>query len=233
MTSTATERHTVDAALPAEALLLGLEDDRVRVRFASGGGTALARIAVPGYTPAEGDRVLVQPTADPGGLYVIGVIRASRAPTVTTPSGASATADGDLIAVRDAGGRIVATLDGRSGELRLAAEGDLRLSAPAGRVLIDAAGDVEIAAGGRLTERARSIAVAAESAAYVIGHFELHAERIVERATDALRTASGLLETRAKHSRTIVARTLELVSRRTSIRSEEDTRVDGKRVLLG
>lgn len=232
-TSAAIDRSSADAThLPAEALVLGVDGDRVRVRYASAAGQATARVAIPGYAPAEGDRVLVQPTAD-AGLYVIGVVRASRPPTVTTPSGASATADGDAIALRDRAGRVVATLDGASGELRLAAEGDLRLSAPAGRVLIDAAGDVEIASGGRLSERARSIVVAAESAAYAIGHFELSAERIVERTTDALRTATGLVETRAKHARTLVTRTFELMSRRTSITSEEDTRVDGKRVLLG
>lgn len=234
MTSAAVERSSVDAALPAEALVLGVEDDRVRVRLAAGErGERTARVALPGYAPAEGDRVLVQATADPGAFYIIGVVRASRPAVVTTPSGASATADGDLLALRDAGGRVIATLDGSTGELRLAAEGDLRLSAPSGRVLIDAASDVEIEAGGRLAQRAKSIAVAAERAAHAIGVFELRAERIIERTTDALRTAEGLLETRAKHARTIVARTFELASRRTTIASEEDTRVDGKRVLLG
>jgi hypothetical protein len=228
----AVDRSTADTpTLPAEALVVGVEGDRVRVRYAASAAQATARVAIPSYAAAEGDRVLVQPTAD-AGLFVIGVVRASRSPILATPSGASATAEGNALSLRDREGHVIATLDGESGELRLAAPGDLKLSA-AGRVIVDAAGDVEIASGGRISQRAKSLVVAAESAVHAIGHFELTAERIVERTTDALRTATGLVETRAKHARTLVARTFELMSRRTSIASEEDTRVDGKRVLLG
>ena len=48
-----------------------------------------------------------------------------------------------------------------------------------------------------------------------------------------LRTVEGLLETRARRARTLVDRGLELLARRTSVVSREDTRIDGKRVLLG
>jgi hypothetical protein len=254
-TNTAIERSPATGASgPSllEALVVGIEDDRARVRLTAGAsaGESAARVAVPGYAPAEGDRVLVQPS-DAGGLYVIGVIHAAvkASAELTTPSGATARAEGDAITLRDAAGRLVATFDGASGALAIVAEGDLRLSAPAGKVQIEAAGDVEIAAGGRVAQRAGeseveigpcavavrspSLAVNAAAASLAIGHLELRAERIVERTVDAFRTVEGLLETRAKHARTLVARTFELFSRRTTIASEEDTRVDGKRVLLG
>lgn len=198
------------ASLPVEALVLGLDEDRVRVRPAAGGaGEIRARVAVPGYLPAEGDRVIVQ-RVEGGGAYVLGVVRASRTPVVVTPAGASASVEGETIALRDAAGRLLLTLDGATGELRLEAQKDLRLSAPSGQVVVEAS--------------AMSLST---------GHYELRAERIVERATDVFRTVESLLETRARHLRAVVSRTLELAGRRTSITSEEDTRVDGKRVLLG
>jgi hypothetical protein len=228
--------RTRAAAIPAltEAVVVGVEGGQVTFRLASGRreqGEGTARVAVPGYSPAAGDRVLVQPIAETGALYVTGVVCAPRAEneaapvTIVTPSGASATAEGDVLALRDAGGRVVATLDGRSGELCLKAGGDLRLSAPSGRVLVEAQSEVEL--------RGAALRVDAAEARLSVGHWELRAERIVERTTDALRTVEGLLETRAKHARAIVSRTLELLSRRTTIVSEEDTRLDGKRVLLG
>jgi hypothetical protein len=99
--------------------------------------------------------------------------------------------------------------------------------------VVEAATEVEVAAGETVRLRGPSLVVSAAEAALAIGHYELRAERIVERTTDAFRTVEGLLETRAKHARVLVARTLELFGRRTTIASEEDTRVDGKRVLLG
>jgi hypothetical protein len=209
-----------------EALVLGIEDDRVRLRAVpgSGGGEMRARVAVLGYTPAEGDRVIAQ-EVEGGGAFILGVVHASRRACVTAPSGASASVDGDRIALRDAEGRVVVTLDGATGELSLSAEKDLRLAAPSGRVLVEAATEVRL--------QGASLAVSAAEAVLAVGHYELHAERIIERTTDALRTASGLVETRAKHARMIVERTLELFGRRTTVASEEDTRIDGKRVLLG
>jgi hypothetical protein len=233
-TSTAVDRADATASLPAEALVLGTDGDRVRVRLVTTGETPKpparpreahelrARVAVPGYLPAEGDRVLVQRVAE-GGVYILGVVHAfhvealPQAPppappgaSVATPSGASASVEGDRIALRDAAGRLLLTLDGATGELRLEAQKDLRLSAPEGRVVVEA-GALDLS----------------------VGHYELRAQRIIERTTDAFRTAEGILETRARHARLLVSRTLELFGRRTTISSEEDTRIDGKRVLLG
>jgi hypothetical protein len=233
-TSTAQAPGHAAGSLPVEALVLGTDEDRVRLRavHGPGGGEIRARVAVPGYTPAEGDRVIAQ-QVEGGGAFILGVVHASQRARVTAPSGASASVEGDLIALRDAEGRVVVTLDGATGELRIAAAKDLRLAAPSGRVVVEAATDVEVAAGETVRLRGPSLVVSAAEAALAIGHYELRAERIVERTTDAFRTVEGLLETRAKHARVLVARTLELFGRRTTIASEEDTRVDGKRVLLG
>jgi hypothetical protein len=223
-TSTAHAPGDAAASLPAEALVLGIEDDRVRVRAITSGGELRARVAVPGYAPAEGDRVIVQ-QVEGGGAFVLGVVHAARCSSVTAPSGASASVEGDRIALRDAQGRVVVTFDGATGELCIAAEKDLRLAAPSGRVVVEAGSEVRLAG--------PSFVVSAAEAALAIGHYELRAERIIERTVDAFRTVDGILETRAKHARMLVARTLELFGRRTTIGSEEDTRIDGKRVLLG
>jgi hypothetical protein len=210
-TMAATDRGETGSALPREALVLGVEEDRILARTLPDGGEIRARVAVVGYSPAEGDRVLLQ-RADGGAAYVLGVVHAPRATaaSISTPSGARAEVEGDRIALRDAEGRLLLTLDGATGEIAIVSDKDLRLAAPAGRVVVEAS--------------AMSLSV---------GHYELSAERIVERTAEAFRTVEGLLETRAKHLRTVVARTLELYGRRTTIASEEDTRVDGRRVLLG
>jgi hypothetical protein len=206
----------------AEALVIAIEDERVRVRLAGAPGETVevkARVAVLHYAPSEGDRVLV--TREGNAAYVTGVLRTAASPkrAIETPSGASAAADGDVIAVRDARGRLVVSFDAATGELRLASDGDLKLEAPEGRVVIESGES--------------KVTVAREGISIAAGSYELRAGRLVERATDAFRTVEEIFETRAKYARTIAERTLELLGRRTTIASEEDTRVEGKRVLLG
>lgn len=65
------------------------------------------------------------------------------------------------------------------------------------------------------------------------GRRELVAERVVERATDVYRQVSGLLQTTASRARTLVEGDHDLCAGRTNISSNEDTSIDGKRVLLG
>ncbi len=136
---------------------------------------------------------------------------------LVTTSGARATIDREVISLHDASGVVIARYDGERGELVLCSPGDVALSAPNGRVRIDAT----------------AIEMTASRAVLRIGHFELDAARIVERTHDVFRTAHGVAETHARRMRTLVERTLELVSGRTTVSSKEDTRIDGKRVLLG
>jgi Protein of unknown function (DUF3540) len=233
----------------SEGLVTGVDGDRAIVRLASGaqGLEIRARVAVRGYAPAEGDRVLITREGVAG--YVIGVLRAAPVAAISTPDGASASVEGEVISVRNREGRMVVAFDASSGELRIASDADLRLSAPAGRVVLESGSDVEIAASGRVVERAgeteviversgvsirgKSVLLEAVEAAIEAGTYELRAGRLVERATDAFRTVEELFETRTKHARTLVERTFELLARRTTVASEEDTRVEGKRVLLG
>jgi hypothetical protein len=108
-------------------------------------------------------------------------------------------------------------------ELRVA-QGDLTLAA-AGRILLRAGSEVVTTA--EVVRTTASLVV--ESA----GRRELVAERVVERASDVYRQVSGLLQTTAGRARTLVEGDHDLCAGRTSIASDEDTSIDGKRVLLG
>ena len=135
---------------------------------------------------------------------------------IQTSSGATATVAGDTISLRGADGALVATYDAATGALTLESSGEIQISA-AKRVRIDT--DV--------------LSVNARVAEWAVGHWELNTERIVERTKDTFRTAERMLESRAGRARFIVDKLLELSGRRTAISSEEDTHIDGKRVLLG
>ncbi len=62
---------------------------------------------------------------------------------------------------------------------------------------------------------------------------EIEASRVVERCDDAYRYAREAAHHTAKTSRTVVEGAHEVVAGRASIVSEEDTVIDGARVLLG
>jgi hypothetical protein len=135
---------------------------------------------------------------------------------VATPTGASAVASGEVITLCDARGRLVARFDAASDTL-----------------VIEGAARLELRASERLTLQSDEVVVRAKRHRIEVGSHELSAERIVERSRDVFRSVERLLETRARRARTIVERLFELSANRTSIRSSEDTSIDGKRVLLG
>lgn len=218
----------VGAAGPMEAAVARVEDGRVVIRLGAGAPEEFARVAIPGYVPAPGDRILVQrassSSAAAAALYVIGVTHAPGPRAIAAAGGARAIVDGDTIAVHDAEGAIVATYDGAARELRIAAPRDLRLAAPEGRVIVEGRG---------IDLKSDEVSVAASAASVAVGQWELRAERVIERVTDVFRDVDGLFETRARRLRTVVATTLEILGKRTTITSEKDTRIDGERVLLG
>ncbi len=86
---------------------------------------------------------------------------------------------------------------------------------------------------GSMTSVARRISVTAATLAHNVERYELTATRMVERARDAFREVSALWQTRAGRVRTLVTGSHTQHARRTLITSDEDTSVDGKRVLLG
>ncbi len=136
---------------------------------------------------------------------------ATSSSTLSTPSGATASVEGEVIAIHDRAGRLLLSFDAATGALELrAAEGDLVLRAPRGRVVV-AGQVVELAAGA----------------------IEVRASRVLERVVDVYREIEGTLHTSAGVVRTLVRGSLDLFARDTRIVSEEDTAIDGKHVLLG
>jgi hypothetical protein len=144
---------------------------------------------------------------------------------LVTSAGASAEVSGDTIVVRDPRGAIVVTYDAATGRTELTAPGDLVLAAPEGKVLLKGR-EIELDADVRATVRSPEVVNAA-------GRWELVAERVIERAEDVYREVGSLLQVRAGRMRTIVRDTYQLFGKRVAVRAEEDTSIDGKRVLLG
>jgi len=56
---------------------------------------------------------------------------------------------------------------------------------------------------------------------------------VIERAKDTYRHVEGLAELQANRTRTLVEDTCRTIAEKTTIVSEDDTLIDGKRVLLG
>lgn len=80
---------------------------------------------------------------------------------------------------------------------------------------------------------AHRLTTTATSLTQTVERFELTATQIVERARDTFRETTELAQTRAGRVRTIVQDLYSLYSKRTALQSEEETSVDGKKVLLG
>lgn len=86
---------------------------------------------------------------------------------------------------------------------------------------------------GDLTIAARTVATTADRVVVTAVHYEVMAERLVERSKDAFREVFDLAESRFGRLRSLVKDVYSLSSRRTVMTSTEDTNIDGKRVLLG
>lgn len=80
---------------------------------------------------------------------------------------------------------------------------------------------------------AREVSLTASLLTEHVDRVEVVAKRIVERTIDSVRVVSELLETRAGRVRSVVADMYSLYTKRTSIVSEEETTIDGKRIHLG
>lgn len=217
-----------------EALVVEvLEAGRVSLRSVHGEpAPRRGRVAAVGYVPHEGDRVLVVPSADGLELFVVGVL-VGAAPQGLTVGRARAEAEGGAIVVRDEEGRAVLRYDPETGGLELSAtEGDLKLTARTGRVIVESGKELLLRAE-VIESDAREVRTRAEYVGFSTARWDLRAGKITERARNVFRDVSGLLQTRAKRASLIAESTLSLFSRRTSVRSKEDTSIDGKRVLLG
>jgi Protein of unknown function (DUF3540) len=86
---------------------------------------------------------------------------------------------------------------------------------------------------GEATVLARTIATTAEHVAANVERYELTAARLIEKTRDAFRDVAGLLQSRIGRSRTVVGDTYTLHARRSTLTSDEETTIDGSKILLG
>lgn len=107
----------------------------------------------------------------------------------------------------------------------LRAQGATRLSLP---------GDVVLEAGGKLKLKAAD-AVEIESPQVRVraDRFETVARAVFERVMDAYRWASGVIQTSAGRTRTLVTGTATLQAERICETATKDVRIDGERINLG
>jgi hypothetical protein len=80
---------------------------------------------------------------------------------------------------------------------------------------------------------ARHIQTSADTLVTRVERCELTAERIVERSRDTLREVSDLLQTKSGRVRSFVEGVYAMYTDRTVMVSEQDTSIDGDKVLLG
>lgn len=178
------------------------------------------------------------------------------------PDGSSAAVVDDALEVRDPIGRVLVRYSNGTAEIA-APQGDLVLAAPRGRVVLRSGTDIELEAAGDLRQRAgaavsvtaprvsvdaseasavvkgplsvlaQRIATSAEVLSQSAERFELDATRLVEKTRNAFRDTAELAQTRVGRARTIVGDVYALFSRRTTMVSNEDTSIDGSKILLG
>lgn len=86
---------------------------------------------------------------------------------------------------------------------------------------------------GQVTVIARAIETTAREIATSADRVELDAGRLIEKTRDVFRDVVDLAQTRAGRIRTIVKDVYTTHARRTVLVSEEDTSIDGAKVLLG
>jgi hypothetical protein len=224
-------RKELDLAPNAvEAIVTNVDDDgRLEVRTTDGGVTLRARVALPGYEGTVGDRVLLVSTSR-GDAFVIGTVAAAPARLRVGPIEASE--ENGAIVLRRTDGTVVLKHDPSCGETRLGvAAGDLVLEAPEGALRFRAKKlDVDVE---EIVQRTERMLTSALQIGWSVDRWDLRANRLKERAREALLEVDALLQTRAGRLRTLVKKSAQLLAERTTIRSKEDTAIDGKQVLLG
>jgi Protein of unknown function (DUF3540) len=86
---------------------------------------------------------------------------------------------------------------------------------------------------GKATILAQEIATTAKKVAQNVERYEITATRIVETAKDAFFDVADLMQSRIGRARTIVKGAYTLHAKRAIVASKEETKIDGKKVLLG
>ena len=174
-------------------------------------------------------------------------------PRLVAADGGRAELSGEGIDFFDPDGRLLVRYE--NGALEIAPrDGDLRLRAPAGRVQIESGEDIELTARGCLKLRGATMDLRAQQARGTFAKLDLiaaavrasattietqarkietTAERVRVVAKDVAQEVAGLLDSRAGRVRSIVRGAFSLRTKTVNMKSEEDTAIDGRRVLLG
>jgi len=85
----------------------------------------------------------------------------------------------------------------------------------------------------KVTLMARRVAVTAERVAQNVEHYELEADKIVERARNHVQEISELAQSTVGRARAVVRGIYSLRTKRSIMVSKEETSIDGERILLG
>lgn len=86
---------------------------------------------------------------------------------------------------------------------------------------------------GRATVLAHQLGTTAHEWALHVERYELTATRLVEKTRDSFRDVTDLAQTRVGRMRTFVSGLFSVSAKRASVTAKEETKIDGKKVLLG
>jgi hypothetical protein len=86
---------------------------------------------------------------------------------------------------------------------------------------------------GRATVLAHQLGTTAHEWALHVERYELTATRLVEKTRDSFRDVTDLAQTRVGRMRTFVSGLFSVSAKRASLTAKEETKIDGKKVLLG
>lgn len=172
-----------------------------------------------------------EPRNDAANSPASGVVQLRPIARARTTNGAEAIASGNQLQIVDQRGQLVAHFDAETGNLTLHAAGDLDLVS-AGALRLKSESGVEIESP-RVTQRCQHYSLESDDAQITVSRWRLQASRIFERSTDVYRRVERVYETRAESIRSVARGALSLLAEKTTLRSKDETRIDGKRVLLG
>jgi hypothetical protein len=180
-------------------------------------------------------------------------------PALTTRDGASARVEptvlGEVLRVRDRGGRLLFEYDAEAGRGTLIVpDGDLRLCAPRGSIELDAAHGIRAVAGGEVallgpTLRVRAdesdlslgdvratagaLHAAVDRAELAFGTVRRSAVRAIEQAENLYQRVSELCEIKAGRLRALVKQGVWVKGDDVTLLADKDVRVDGEHINLG
>lgn len=172
-----------------------------------------------------------EPRHDPNGSPASGVVQLRPVARIRTTNGAEAIAAGNEIQLLDQRGRLMARFDAETGNLTLHAAGDLDLVS-AGALRLKSESGVEIESP-RVSQRCEQYSLESDDVQFTVSRWRLRASRIFEHSTDVYRRVERVYETRAESIRSVARGALSLLAEKATLRSKDETRIDGKRVLLG